>query len=127
MHKTYKRNPMNSIFWIAIGILLTLSSFRDGQFVPLYDGLRILVGLVAIFFGVWGFITPIVTMTDTELFVKISIDKKRKFELSNTKIEIGEENTYIDFSDDSKSITLKLKELSKAEKERLLEDVKKMI
>lgn len=52
MQKEYKRSPLNSIIWIVIGIILGLSSLKDGQFVPIYDGLRILVGLVAIVLGI---------------------------------------------------------------------------
>jgi hypothetical protein len=126
MQKEYKRGPLNSIFWIAIGLLLALSSMKDGQFVPLYDGLRILIGLVAIYLGIWGFITPIVTINDKEILIKFSIDKKRKFVLSETSFEISEENTFINFINSGKTTTLKLKELKKQEKERLLEDIKKL-
>lgn len=127
MQKEYKRSPLNSIIWIVIGIILGLSSLKDGQFVPIYDGLRILVGLVAIVLGIWGFINPIVILDDKEILIKFSIDKKKKFVLSETNIEISEENTYIVFSSDGKSVTLKLRELNKHEKEKFLEDIRKLI
>jgi hypothetical protein len=127
MQKEYKRSPLNSIFWIIIGVVLGLSSIKDGQFVPLYDGLRILVGLVAIVLGIWGFINPVVVIDDKEILIKFSIDKKKKFVLSETNIEISEENTYIVFSSGGKSVTFKLRELNKHEKERFLEDIRKLV
>jgi hypothetical protein len=126
MQKEYKRNPLNSIFWILIGLLLALSSLRDGQFQSVYDGFRVLVGLVAIYFGVWGFMNPIVIISEQEIIVKLSIDKKRKFKISEVKVEVGEEKTFINFSEGDKFITLKLKELTKSEKARLLEDIKNL-
>ena len=127
MQKEYKRNASNSVFWIIIGLLVGLSSLKDGTFVPLYDGLRIAVGLASILIGIWGFITPIVTISDKELTIKMSIDKKKKYNKTRVNVQIDENTSSVSFSEDGKVFVFQLKNLKKTDKEQFMEEIKKLI
>jgi hypothetical protein len=123
----YKRNVMGDILWIFLGVIIALTIFKDGKFIFSYDGLRLAIGFASIAIGIWGLVTPLVTISENEVKINLSIEKRKIFVLDKTKIDMNEIDGLALFTDDSKSITVKLKGFSKSDKEHFIQDIKSII
>jgi hypothetical protein len=91
MNKTYPRKSIVGILYILLSLTLPLDLIWKDNFTTMYDGIKIIVAIVLIVYGIGYIITPIITIDNSILkirkdpFTRKSVDLKRVKEIGFNK------------------------------------------
>ncbi|EMR03275.1 hypothetical protein [Cesiribacter andamanensis] len=115
---TYKRKPWTSLGLVVLGILFLLDVARDTDLSLLYDGVKLLVGVVQIGIGSWGLLTPLVSLRGSQLTIYESAFSSRTIDLSRTELVV--EGNYLLFSGETEQYTFPFSQLQKSRRSDFL-------
>jgi hypothetical protein len=82
----YKRKPWRSIGFLVLGLLIMIDVLRTSDFYLLYEGIKLAVSLAQIGLGLWGLLTPLVSIRDTQLNIYESAFSTIKIDLKSTSV-----------------------------------------
>jgi hypothetical protein len=88
MNKTYSRKKTGSIALICLGLLISVSIFREKTFVVIYDGFFLICAILMLIMGLWGLMTPLVRINRTIVELKLSLFTTKTIDLKRIR-EIG--------------------------------------
>ena len=101
---------------------MIFQALRESNFIIYYDGLVLLLGILAIVNGIWGNITPIVQIDEGQITLKVSITKTI-FKSLNQPFELDKENQVLEI--DGYSFNIKL--ISASEIDSFIDEITKLI
>jgi hypothetical protein len=88
MIKSYRRNKLAPIALIFLGLLISLSIFREKTFVVVYDGFFLIWAILMLVMGFWGLVTPIAMIKKNKIALKFSLFTSKIIDLEQIR-EIG--------------------------------------
>lgn len=107
MIKSYGRNSIASIALIFLGLLISLSIFREKTFIVVYDGFFLTFAILMLIMGIWGLVTPIARIDKNIVTLKLSIFTSKTIDLVKIR-EIGYDKDKQILKFDSLEFKLKL-------------------
>lgn len=88
MIKTYNRKTTGSVIMIFLGLLIGISIFREKTFIIIYDGFFLICSILMLIMGLWGLMTPLVRIINTNVVIKLSLFTTKIIDLRRIR-EIG--------------------------------------
>jgi len=114
MEKKYRRTPDIYVVVFIVGLIVVIDSFRIGNFLWLYDGIKFLLALLVALYGLWGMLVPYATITGNKLRINATIFRTKEFDLEkDTTIDFDESLDTIEIKDTKKSHVVSTRNIGK--------------
>jgi hypothetical protein len=128
MEKKYRRTIDFYLGILVIGIIIIIDVFRVPTFIWLYDGIKLLVSIVAVIIGAWAVFTPYAVITDNMLKLHNSILQTRNIKIASIDdVKLINVQHRIEIKAGTKNYTIKLNNVRKKDREELRTDLKQKV
>jgi hypothetical protein len=128
MQNKYRRSVDIYLGILIIGIIIIIDVFRVPTFIWLYDGIKLLLSIVAIIIGGWAVFTPYAVITEDTLKLFNSVLQTKKIEISKIDdVKLINVQNKIDVKVGNKTHEIKLKSVRKKDREALRTDLKEKV
>ncbi len=128
MEKKYRRTIDFYLGILIIGIIIIIDVFRVPTFIWLYDGIKLLVSVIAVIIGAWAVFTPYAVITDNTLKLYNSILQTRKIKIASIDdVKLINVQHRIEIKAGTKTYIIKLINVRKKDRENLRTDLKQKV
>jgi len=126
MDKSFKRRNNIHIIIGILGLILIINIIRIQNYIWLFDGIVLIVSLIALFVGGWGILVPYVRITETHIKIYSSAFKTYNVAINDIKeFYTDEANHVVELRTDKKNYQINLRNVQKQQREQLKDEVEK--
>ena len=126
MDKSFKRKNNIHIIIGILGLILIINIIRIQNYIWLFDGIVLIVSLIALFVGGWGILVPYVRISETHIKINSSAFKTYNVAINDIKeFYTDEANHVVELRTDKKNYQINLKNVQKQQREQLKDEIEK--
>ncbi len=126
MDKTFKRRNNIHIIIGVLGLILIINIIRIQNYLWLFDGIVLIVALIAIFVGGWGILVPYVKITETHIKILSSAFKSYNVAINDIKEYYADDaNHVIELRTDHKNYQINLRNVQSQQRQQLKDEIEK--
>jgi hypothetical protein len=128
MEKKYRRSIDLYIAIFIIGIVIIIDVFRVPTFIWLYDGIKLLLALIAIVVGGWAILTPYARISENSLYLYNVVLQKKSIPIDTIgDVKLINVQNKIEIKTGTKTHVIRLKNVRKKDREALRSDLKEQV
>lgn len=126
MEKSFKRKSNIHIIIAILGLILLINIIRIQNYIWILDGPILIVSIIALLVGVWGVLVPYVKIDENQIRVFASLLKYHNIKIGEIKeFYVNDKNQTIEIRTTDNTYEIKLKNISKSERQQLKDEVEK--
>lgn len=126
MEKSFKRKSNIHIIIAILGLILIINTIRIQNYLWLFDGIVLVVSIIALGIGIWGLLVPYVKIDENYIRIYPSIMKNSFVKIGQIKeFYADDSNNTIELRTEDKTYEINLKNIHKSDRETLKQEIEK--